>query len=192
MDSMKIDKHAKRPYQVMSYDHAWAERFQEIKKVFNNIFLDKVLDIVHVGSTAVTGMSAKPVIDVLVTVERIEDFAKEKKELEKLGYVWEENYIDSDTLLFAKEDNSGQRLENVHICPKNHTKALQFLYVTEYFKLHPDEALAYAKLKEELCKKYPDDYPSYRAAKQDFLARIYKLAYKEKGLTAPENYSFAR
>ncbi len=188
---MKIDKHAKRPYQVTGYNPIWAERFQEIKKIFKDIFLDKALDITHVGSTSVVGMSAKPVIDVLVTVEKIEDFVKEKKELEKLGYAWEENYIDSDTLLFAKEDDSGQRLENVHICPKNHTKALQFLYVTEYFKSHPDEALSYGKLKEELYRQYPDDYPSYRAAKQDFLIRIYRLAYEEKGLTAPKNYSFA-
>ena len=49
----------------------------------------------------------------------------------------------------------------------------------DYFRNHPEKAKEYAELKEDLNKKFPDDYPAYRRAKDSFLQEIQKLAFKE-------------
>src|SRR5690349_18061362 len=115
---MPLDKMQKREYSVIPYDPSWVVRFNEIKKILQNVFGEKALTIEHIGSTAIPGMSAKPVIDVLVTVPKIEPFKKEKEEMEKLGYQHGDDYIAPETIIFFKTGKGDRKTENIHICPK--------------------------------------------------------------------------
>ena len=97
--------------------------------------------------------------------------------MEELGYKWGENYIGPNTIVFFKEKDDGSKTENIHICEKDSPKAIQFIQTRNYLKSHPGRAHAYGELKEELKKQYPNDYPAYRAGKQDFLNETEQLAY---------------
>ncbi len=70
----KLDKNIKRKYTFSEYDHNWKNQFSDIQKFLFSVFGSKALTIEHVGSTSVEGMKAKPLIDVLVVVEKIELF----------------------------------------------------------------------------------------------------------------------
>lgn len=68
------------------------------------MFGSKALQIEHIGSTSVPGMKAKPLIDILVVVQRMEPFTSEREEMTRLGYKSKDNYIQPDSILFYKED----------------------------------------------------------------------------------------
>ena len=72
--------------EVVTYDPEWKNWFSEIKKNILNEVQDIVVDIVHVGSTSIEGMSAKPIIDVDIVVNNWADFPELVKRLDSLGY----------------------------------------------------------------------------------------------------------
>lgn len=173
-----LDKNIKRPYLFKNYDPAWATAFESIKKNLEMVFKEKALSIEHVGSTSIAGMKAKPIIDVLVVVEKIELIDEEKKQMEALGYKWGDNYIEPNSIVFFKEKEDSQKTENIHVCEKDSPKAIQFIQTRDYLRAHPERAIAYGEVKEKLKNQHPDDYPAYRAGKQAFLDETEKLTYE--------------
>jgi len=175
-----LQKNKNRPFSVENYNPEWITKFHNIKEHLKNIFGEKALAIEHVGSTSIAGMKAKPIIDALVIIQKMEDFEKEKEQMINLGYKWGKNYIGPDTLIFFKEDADERKTENIHICLVDSPKAIQFIQTRDYLRLHPDRATAYGNLKEELQKENPGNYPAYRAGKQAFLDETERLAYEWK------------
>jgi GrpB-like predicted nucleotidyltransferase (UPF0157 family) len=173
----ELDKNIKRKYSISDYDSNWVNQFNSIQQFLLDIFGDRAIQIEHVGSTAIPGMKAKPLIDVLVVVEKMADFAIEKKIMVEAGYEWGENYITPDSLLFFKLNADGEKLENIHVCERGSSKVKQFLVMRDFLRTFPIKAKEYSDLKEDNAKKYPDDYPAYRAAKASFLEKIEKEAY---------------
>ena len=165
----------KRTYSIDPYNPEWIFRFLEIKKNLQDVFGSKALDIQHVGSTSISGMKAKPLVDVLVTIRNMETFVVEKERMSALGYEWGADYIEPNSLLFYKTINGDQKTENIHICIEGSPKAVQFITTRDYLRSHPERAEAYCNLKEELNKRFPDDYPSYREGKQAFLEETERL-----------------
>ncbi len=126
----KLDKNIKRKYTFSEYDHNWKNQFSDIQKFLFSVFGSKALTIEHVGSTSVEGMKAKPLIDVLVVVEKIELFKEQKEVMIKAGYEWGENYIAPNTLLFFRLGPDGEKLENIHVCERWSAKERQFIVGT--------------------------------------------------------------
>jgi len=184
-DMKELDKNVKRKYFISDYDPKWISQFNDIKKFLQSVFGEKAIQIEHVGSTSIPGMAAKPLIDILVLVNRIEEFEKEKEEMIKAGYEWGENYIAPDTLLFFKTGTDGEKMENIHVCKKGSLKERQFLVMRDFLRTFPNKAKEYSDLKKKLFEQYPNDYPAYRSAKAPFLERVRDDAYawEENGLT---------
>jgi GrpB-like predicted nucleotidyltransferase (UPF0157 family) len=174
----ELDKNINRKYSISDYDPDWIVRFGSIKDFVKNIFKDKALSIEHVGSTSISGMKAKPIIDVLITVKDIKDLSKEIDEMIRAGYECGENYIAPNTLIFFSVGPDGEKLENIHVCEINSFKAKQFIIMRDFFRVFPEKAKAYSDLKESNMQKFPDDYPAYRTAKKPFLDQIEKEAYE--------------
>jgi GrpB-like predicted nucleotidyltransferase (UPF0157 family) len=172
---MTLDKMQKRPYSIEPYNPEWVLKFIEIKKILEKVFGSKAIAIEHIGSTSIPGMSAKPVIDVLVTVEKMEPFTTEREEMTKYGYQNGDNYIAPETIIFFKTEEGDRKTENIHVCVKNSPKAIRFITTRDYLRVHPEKAKEYSQLKEELQKKYPHDYPAYREAKDSFVNEIGRL-----------------
>jgi GrpB-like predicted nucleotidyltransferase (UPF0157 family) len=172
---MKIlDKNVNRKYHFSEYNPDWVNQFNSHKKFLSEIFGSKALFIEHVGSTSVPGMKAKPVIDVLIVVDKMEDFVVEKEKMVALGYEWGQNYIAQNTLIFFKPGPDGEKLDNIHVCEKGAPKVKQFIVKRDYLRAFPEKA---NDLKEANHKQHPDDYVAYRAAKERHLLEMEKEAY---------------
>lgn len=172
---MTTDNLNRHSYTISAYDPQWVEKFEEVKKVFENIFGEKAISIEHVGSTSVVGMKAKPLIDVLVIVGDIDGLKAEKHMVESLGYALRENVLADRSLVFEKAEN-GAKTENIHVFEVGAPKINQFIDMRDYFRTHPDRVKMYEDLKEGLFAKHPNDYFAYRAGKQDFLKQTEELA----------------
>jgi GrpB-like predicted nucleotidyltransferase (UPF0157 family) len=177
---MALDAMLKRPYSIEPYNPDWVIRFESIRKDIVDSFGDKAVLVEHVGSTAIPGMSAKAVIDVCVLVNHFEDFSKEKELMIEKGYSYEVGYIGPETILFYKEKPDKEKTINIHICLPGTYNAEKFIECTRYLKAHPDRVTMYNELKTKLNAQFPDDYPAYRAGKQDFLKETLELAREEK------------
>lgn len=175
-----LDKNIKRKYYFEDYDQNWVKRFNEIKSLLQPVFGDKALKIEHVGSTSISGMKAKPVIDVLVVVQKMEEFLEQRKKMTSAGYEWGENYIAPRTQIFFKMAKDGSKTENIHICESGSLKEKQFLVMRDFFRASPEKVKEYSDLKAKNQELHPNDYPAYREAKAPFLQRIEQEAYTWK------------
>lgn len=172
---MTVTNRENRKYAIVSYQKSWAQDFLRIKSELKPLFGDLAIDFEHVGSTAVEGMSGKATIDVLVVVQDIHDIDTLNMDMEELGYVVLGDYIKQGGRLFAKEVN-GERIQNVHCFEFGHGHIDEMIIMRDFLRSHPNEAKRYAKLKEELFAKHPNDYVAYRAIKDPYLAQVKKRA----------------
>lgn len=166
-----------RKYSLSEYDSSWVSKFSSIKVLLLGVFGDKVLQIEHVGSTSVSGMKAKPLIDVLVVVEKLEPFEKEKELMIEAGYEWH-YYPDPEGLAFSKFGNEGEKLEGIHLCEKISPWVRKFVAVRDYLRTHPEKVREYSELKQKNAELHPNDYPAYRNAKAPFLEQLKQEAYR--------------
>lgn len=155
-------------------------QFSTIKDFLLTVFGDKALAIEHVGSTSIEGMKAKPLIDALVVVDKMELFQEVKDKMIKAGYEWGANYIAPNTLIFFKMGPDGEKLENIHVCEQGSAKERQFVVMRDYLRNHSQKVKDYSDLKEKNVSLYPNDYPAYRAAKAPFLEQLEIEAYEWK------------
>jgi len=81
-----IPKTDKRRVEVVSYNSNWKRMYKEELEKIKNILNDIIVDIHHIGSTAIPGIKAKPVIDILVEVKNIEAVDRYNNKMEELGY----------------------------------------------------------------------------------------------------------
>lgn len=183
------DKNIKRKYSLSDYNPVWVEQFHSIKQFLSDVFGAKAIAIEHIGSTSIPGMKAKPLIDVLVVINHMEEFAEEKQKMVAAGYEWGENYIEPNTLIFYKMATDGSKTQNIHVCPKNAYKTKQFIVKRDYLRAFPDKAKQYSDIKEQAFKANPHDYPGYRATKEPFLNSIEQEAFDWFAVQSPM-YSF--
>lgn len=175
---MELDKNVKRKYYLQDYDPNWVKKYEERKLFLQSVFGDLAVKIEHVGSTSIPAMKAKPVIDILVVVQKMEEFLPEREKMLSAGYEWGENYIAPSTQIFFKTTEDGSKTENIHICQAGSPKEKQFLIMRDFFRTFPEKAKEYAYLKEKNFSLHPDDYPAYREAKASFLERVEQEAYR--------------
>ena len=156
------------------YNPEWKNSFEVEKNNLINIFKNIALKIEHVGSTSVEGLSAKPIIDMMVIIKRFSDFESVRSYFEKEPYSIK---LDSpeDEILIRKGDESN-RTHFIHVVEFGSDRQINTLLFRDYLRENKDALLEYEKLKKELAIKYADDRKMYTASKNDFIQGILKKA----------------
>lgn len=156
----------------------WKEEFEKQKAVLTRIFKEDLVDIQHVGSTAIPGLKAKPIVDIAVAVNNLEDVLKYVDELAKEGYEFRGNAGVEGRYFFAKGD-SENRTHYLHTEQINSSNWETHIFFRDYLIEHPELIKEYEDLKVELAKKYPDERPKYTAGKNEFITGVLEKARKE-------------
>ena len=160
-----------RNFSVVPYDPKWNDLYADEKKVLDSVFSHTALSIEHIGSTSVEGLAGKPTIDVLITVNNIEDVVVLNQDMEAVGYEVLGDYVLPDASLFVKEVDD-VRLSNVHVFQKDHPHVKEILHLRDYLRSHPERVVEYCKLKFDLFEKYPHDYVHYRKSKDEWMEKL--------------------
>ena len=169
-----ISKIDKRRVGVASYNPNWKNMYKEESEKIKNILNDIIIDIHHIGSTAIPGIKAKPVIDILVEVKDIEEVDQYNHKMEELGYEAMGEYGIPKRRFFRKGENN--RTHHIHIFQTGNEEIERHINFKEYLIAHPDKAREYSKLKEELVNKYTYDVENYTNSKSDFIKEIDRKA----------------
>jgi len=154
------------PVVVVDYDPAWPALFAKVSGSLSAMLGDTVREIHHVGSTAVQGLAAKPVIDIDVVLSGAGEITAACAAMLAAGYLPRGNRYDDDMWAFVTKAPPGCR---VYLCPpenETHRKRLAF---RDRLRRDGDLAAAYAALKRELATRYPLDGDAYTAAKAGFI-----------------------
>ena len=163
-----------RQIKVVNYRETWDEEFRLEAQALQNSIGALNPTIHHIGSTSVRGLSAKPVIDILIEVDDLDLLEKQVTALATIGYEYRgENGIPG-RLYFEKggEDRSHQ----IHAFEQGSFGALRHLAFRDYLRSHPDVANEYAKLKKHVASICNNDIDRYCGGKDKFIREHEKLA----------------
>jgi putative glutamine amidotransferase len=160
-----------RPYAIHPYAPEWPNRFASEARRIQAALDPIVVRLEHVGSTAVPGLAAKPVIDIQVSVRSMNPREAYRRPLEELGYHWG---IDpwTDEHEFFSLDEDGERAFHIHVCPEGSDWERHHLAFRDWLRTHPEDAATYERLKRELAARHPRDTYSYADAKGAFVREI--------------------
>ena len=170
---------------LVPYDPAWAGRYAEIEAEIKTLVPRMImLRIAHIGSTAVPGLSAKPVIDVQVEVNDVDALQHlVVPRMEEAGYefIWRPTMGDADPYYawFIKRDEHGGRTVHVHMVRPGQASVDRIIF-RDHLRDHPEEARRYEELKHQLAKRYHKDRDGYTSHKADFVREVLAKARREK------------
>ncbi|OGT62778.1 MAG: GNAT family N-acetyltransferase [Gammaproteobacteria bacterium RIFCSPHIGHO2_12_FULL_45_12] len=159
-----------RIIEVVSHRNEWSSMFEAEAKLIKQALGDNCITVHHIGSTAVPGLAAKPIIDILPVVKNIVQVDQSNAAMEKLGYVAKGEF----GMLFRRYFQKGgdNRTYNVHVYEEGNPEIERYLKFRDWMIAHSDDRDAYGDLKKELALKFPHDILSYVMGKDEFVASI--------------------
>lgn len=166
---------------ITEYDPNWVLfSEQESARIRTILDSDLVTRIEHFGSTAVPGLAAKPIIDLLVGVRSL---AQAKQiavfQLEYLGYAyWFEN-PDPQRMFFVKGlPPNSPRTHHIHMVEPDSILWERLLF-RDYLRKHPEEAARYAQLKYHLVQRFSSDREAYTMSKAEYIESVMQKARQQ-------------
>jgi GrpB-like predicted nucleotidyltransferase (UPF0157 family) len=158
---------------LVPYTSEWVQLFNVEKNELQQVLGGYILDIQHVGSTAIPSMLAKPIIDIAIAVTDFEQARVCIPLIEGLGYEYRGEQGIPRRHMFAK---GNPRSFHVHMLELESLEWMNHLLFRDYLCQHPDAAKEYAQLKLQLATQYPQDRVAYTDGKAAFIQRVLQLA----------------
>ena len=156
---------------IVEHDPRWAERAAvELSRVERAVG-PLATRLEHVGSTAVPGLAAKPILDRQVSVTAMEPRAGYVDSLERLGYLFVPDPDSPDFHLFAKPPHR-PRSHHLHVCAAGRDHERRHVAVRDLLRAEPGEAARYEALKRELVRRHPRDRLAYIAGKDRYVREL--------------------
>jgi GrpB-like predicted nucleotidyltransferase (UPF0157 family) len=137
----------------------------------------------HVGSTAVPGLVAKPIIDLQLSVEDSASLPAFVEPLERLGYLFAADPA-SPRLHFFGRPATRPRTHHLHVCSAGSSDELRHLAVRDYLRAHPGEVARYGELKQRVSARHPGDRVAYMQGKDSYVAELEARALRWDGSTS--------
>lgn len=159
-----------QPIEVVAYDPTWPAQFAQLRDDLWPVLADVALTIEHVGSTAVPGLAAKPIIDMSVVVPSERELPLAIARLATRGYQHLGNLGIEGREAFRRPP--GSLRHNLYVCPQGSTGLRNHLAVRDYLRAHPEMAQAYGDLKRGLAARFPNDIDRYVDGKTDLIMTI--------------------
>lgn len=162
------------PVVVVRYDPEWAKSFASIRSRLSDALGDVALDILHVGSTSVVGLAAKPIIDIDVVIDNEDAMPSVIERLAAIDYVFEGDLGIPGRYAFAPPPSLPKH--HPYVCAKDSLELARHVAFRDFLRANPEEAAAYGDLKFDLARRFVRDRDSYSLAKTEFVENALALA----------------
>ncbi len=177
---MAEPRYRSAPVRLEAYDPRWPERYAAEVRVLRTALGADLRATEHVGSTAIPGMPAKPVIDILADVDDRGEFRGVVRRLRGIGYVYDPAAEADDPArrVFRKgpDDMDRLRTHHLHVTEAGGHYWRRLVAFRDHLRHHPDAAEAYRSLKQQLVARLAHDSRAYTAAKHEFVTAIERQA----------------
>lgn len=157
----------------MPHTELWHQLFAEEEARLREVIGEHVVAIEHIGSTAICGLSAKPIIDVAAAVHETADAGKCVKPLENIGYEYRGESGIAGRYYFVKGE---PRTHHLHMVGSGSDLWRSHLSFRNYLRQNRAVAEEYERLKRDLAEKYKRDREAYTEGKATFIEEVLKKA----------------
>jgi len=180
--NQRIDELVREEIAIVHYDPGWPDMFNDEATFLRSRFPGSIIRrIEHFGSTAVPGLAAKPVIDMLIEVASLDETKKHivpVLQAEGYEYFWRPSFGDDVPPWYAwciKRNTDGARTHHLHMVEAG-WDIWDRLYFRDYLREFPKVAEEYGKLKISLAGAHPGDRVTYTAQKTEFIVSVTEKA----------------
>lgn len=164
---------------VVDYDPCWEQQYLAEAKTIRAILGENCTAIFHIGSTAVKGLKAKPIIDIMPVVCSIAAVDEKQGALEEIGYEYLGEFGMAQRRYLRK--GGDERTHQVHIFQETDRINIErHLAVRDFLRAHSEIARQYGALKESLARRYPYDIEGYCDGKDAFVKDLERQALRWK------------
>ena len=176
MDNLGLKKGV---LEIMDYQEDYAQIYEFEKENLLKIFGNRIKQIDHVGSTSIIGIKSKPIIDILIQTDDLDDFKSfAESNVEGDTYtIKKEPPMGGDYLIRKEED--GKVKAFIHVYETGDPNGLRDIVFRDYLNSHEDEKRNYENLKIELYEKYKDDRTKYTYGKDEYIKGVLNKAMNE-------------
>ena len=166
--------------ELMDYRDDYGKIYRIERDNLLDIYKRRIAQIDHVGSTAIIGIKSKPIIDILIQTDDLDEFKKYTEEnVEGATYtVKKEPTMGGDYLIRKEED--GKVKAFIHVYQTGDMNGITSIMFRDYLNAHEDERKRYEDLKMELYEKYKDDRHKYTYGKDEYIKGVIKKALEEE------------
>lgn len=154
----------------------WAEDFEREASAIQEVLAGLPIELHHIGSTAIPGIAAKPVIDLLGLVSAVEALDLRAHRLAVLDYEALGEFGIPGRRYFRKDAPDGARTHQLHAFAVDSPEIRRHLDFRDYLRAFPVEAAAYASLKQDLAGRCGDDLSAYSDGKSEFIRAVERRA----------------
>jgi len=163
---------------VSEYQSNWPAQFEAEAVRIHRVLGPELVYVHHIGSTAVPGLAAKPIIDIMPVVRDIEALDRMTDAMTSIGYEAFGEWGIGGRRYFAKidRDHDGRHTHHVHAYQVGHQDVLRHLAFRDYLRANPMVAAQYAGLKRQLAEQFPQDVDSYQDGKDPFIKATERAA----------------
>ncbi len=164
------------PIVIVDYDPEWPRRYEALRAPLAAAVGELAAEIVHVGSTSVPGLAAKPVIDLNIRLRAKDDLPAVIERLAGLGYAHEGDLGIVGREAFATPPGYATHDHHLYVCAPEWGGHRDQIAFRDYLRGHASAARAYARLKRTLAARHRDNRAAYANAKAGFVAAVLKRA----------------
>lgn len=170
-----------RIIEVVPYDPAWPAQAAEAIMDVREALAGTITEIEHIGSTAVPGLAAKPVIDLMAAAEQFAAVEAREEALSRLGYRRDHNGM-ANRLLYVRGDDR-RRTHHLHVVTLESWPSRNQRILRDHLRKYPADAARYAQLKQSLAATGASS-DTYTEAKTELIRELTDRARAERGLPA--------
>jgi len=164
-----------RKIELVSYCDSWPIEYETEVKLLKELIKSNFIRALHIGSTAIVGIKAKPVIDILIEVEYLSKLDRKKESFEKMGYQVKGEHGIENRRFFQK--GIDERTHHIHVFETGSAEIERHRLFVAFMNSHPNKAREYQTLKETLCSRFGENPESYTEGKSSYIKNIDSEAY---------------
>ena len=160
----------------LEWDNIAKNTIYKLSQILSNV----AVDIQHIGSTAIKGIKAKPIIDIVIGVKNLSDIEDYKDALDKNGYIFRGEDVPAQILFVAGDFMKDTRTHHIHVVRYGEDVWNNYIDFRDYLNSNFEMADEYNKRKEKLAKMYPDNREAYTKGKKQMIDDILMKAKGNK------------
>ncbi len=168
--------------ELYDYNEDYPSIYEEAKEELLEIYKNRIKYIDHVGSTSIKGIKSKPIIDINIQTDDLDDF-KQYTESTVEGNIYtvkKEPTSGGDYLIRKEED--GKVKAFIHVYKTGDMNCISSILFRNYLNTHEEEKISYQELKIELYNKYKDNRKEYTLGKDNYIKKVIELAKVQGGV----------
>lgn len=175
--------------QLAAHDPRWATAFAFIRGLLETRF-PLGSELYHIGSTAIPGIAAKPILDVLGAVTSLDEFDRGRSDFESLGMIWRGEYgVPNRRYLELRDEKQEIAFVHLHVFEKGNPELNKHLAFRDFLRAKPLLAQKYESLKKSLTQTLPADRTKYTSGKSEMIQELMREALQWQ-ITAEKLYRY--